>query len=838
MYSRNIKIFAFALILFSVLSIASASEFSLTASQIPINNVEYSSDTDSADIFICPNTWTQYDIELFKGASKIGTTLHWADTSGECAEVKDIKKYFGELDEYSNYMVVLRGINWATGKVSNIYEQAFYTSKSGYECHDNTVSCLYGICTVTKANCDSTMKYFAISVYDIAKGTTSYPFSTFKSWLSFGNKYTLALEYNKNYLVSIATLDELSYSYVDTQTEYISSGSCRNPVFVLGSAETSNSTKISIFGDIGEYKTFTWNIYKFEGGSYKFAQSGVSNSKDFTITGLQSSTKYKVNVLGNNPCESGASSYVEFTTTGATTPITLNYTESMGDYNITISPNASSLYEFSVFETTTGAKLLTNTTTNNYFMVENVSLGASLTIVVKSFQTYGTTEASLVIYRDASSFQISTEAYSYSQTEIHHAMFFEYTNGTKTYFPAQRLNATIHAVNGTDIHTFSDILSGYNGNNIHSTNMYGLTPSTYYTIYSNLTANDGLVYSATTNATTMAQNTSSYSADFSISDASRDAYVLGSRMDIDVYAYIKTGLLTYASGFSYELYENTTGAGKIIPVKSETSVTGNYALLYDIIPERTYIFAVKNPVINGVTYTDRNFTLSYMSLVSVECAGETYIIPFNSTFQLNSGKISIYPSAEDSGLRSFNEVTTKWTSTVLTPEPRADDNGTYVYDVVSDRIFTNNIFTSYEEVGDYDTTYDTAIVQISRTLYCSGTPIAFTERDWIIPTTESTGQYGAIQGVYDFFDEYFPTQFSKFFIIMGISILIGIFAWASLSFNGVSSGWAVGLVPVVLGFIISWIIGAVPLAIVGFLALLIIGLILFKVASVLLSGGG
>lgn len=840
----GIKIFALFVMIFVSFSIASASgEFGILGVGEDIKIVRATQYDDSFDVYVCPNTWTDYVVNVYKDGVKQAIESYWSEVSDDCMKfntgllVTDM--YSGSrlsLTPNTNYEIKITGRDSATRTYSPYYS-LFTTTAGSYECNQNEMTCLGTICTITKGTCSSELTHVTITGYDM-RGNVVFE----KAKSTWGDSKTIMLpNYNTAYLIKIYSSDS-GLTKSNTQYIYKEIGSCMSPSFQTAISSQQSTARIDITGGVSEYTSFSWTLYKYVAGTYSGVTTGTTASKTIMLSGLNPSTTYRIAIQGNNPCGNGQLITRDFTTiSGTINNFTLQKTYSGSSVNISISPNVSASYEFMLYTFIDGVYMYSNTTSNPYFVYTDaqISHGVPYLVVVKSVQASGNAyNQTILLLNSTGYYSLSVEQFTNNSYDSIMKLTLNNTM-ERTLFPYQRFSIN-HTWNSST-ESKSALIWYQGGDDEIFYNIMNLTASSVYTYKAVMTDEAGMTYNATKTWTTPAVNTSDYVLYFELEPESAKLYSEGLIDHVNTWVYARKGL-TDSENVTFRLWDNESGIPFLI---KDLDASSSPLYVTKLLPERAYIFEAVQPYFKGVLHESKNMTMIPARTGKFSCHNIDFSEWFDAEFSFSNDVINIKTSTTATADEQ-NYITTNWMSYVLQPNGTSNSTGIILnvpngYAVYSQKTFLGkNEITSFEPIGEYPQNEDKTYVWVVRYVTCSGdteTQHIFS-RMFEIKTQDSISEkFGAFQGIYNVFDELFPSQMSKFIAVMGIATAIGLLGWFLSIMNEIPFSWAIGLTPIALGFILLFVIDAIPISIFALLILALIGIIFFVLGKVMFGGG-
>lgn len=783
-----------------------------------------SSDDTEMTFFICPNEWSQFHVKLFEGGVAISDQSAISFVGDDCVEVATSTTFpLTTLEEDTQYCMTARGYNSKTHAYSYEYTGCGSTAPVGEEC-SLTQTCLGTRCTITKGTCFSDYTTIDIDVYDIYENKVKdYTPRAFLSSMAYE-----VPEYNKNYLVrfklSTVALDNL-FLY-----DYLEVGSCNDNRFELGLGVGKTSVDVNVVGSVSEYTSFSWGVEKLFGDTYQPIVNGESTSKDFTVSDLDSSTQYRIAVRGNNPCESGYLHYRNFITKTGDTLIqnwTISLDTGITTANISVAQgDIGTGYQFKLYESD-GDLISFNETAVPYINYTELSQGTEYLISVGVDFDDGTVYHSQFFSLDLNTsnyFLGTTPSEELSYCSFIDIWFYNSSDGEIDFpFPDGSLTLNLTAVNGTDV--VEQIIGLYGGFNRQSIPFNNLTPSSEYDLNATITidSNEQMFFNSTETIITESVNTSQpLNFYYEITEDSFNDFRAGLRGDIDVdcQVYLDQCGKIHATNFEIQLWDNTTDVPLMIGTGYNFNSTFNITnLLFD----HDYFISIILPKINNDTFESYNYSLVPTTLDSVICDGVKYIKSFGADFSFTEENVNVQTSLFDKH-NNYGSIETEWRIFVMRPNK----------EIVSQKTFFSTYISPYQEIGAYDSEEETVEIAVFRDISCDITPYqkqTLTHRqDYTIQLdTDIIKKFGFFQPLYNTFDDLFPSTTAKFFAVMFVAVILGAVAWIFSVVNGVPFGWAIGLIPVVLGLILLYSINSLPVALT-FIFGIVVALVLFMIA--------
>ena len=829
-----------------MVSIASASgEFGMLGVGEDIKMVRATQYDDSFQVFVCPNTWTDYVINVYKDGVKQAIESYFSETSDDCMDfntknlVSDMASMTSlTLDPSTTYEVKIMGRDPATRTYSSYYS-LFDTTAGSYECNQNELTCIGLSCTLVKGSCHADLNYVKITGYDVRGNVV---FEKVKS--SWGSSKSFSLpDYNKAYLIKIYSSDN-ALTKSNTQYIYHETGSCVAPSFITSISSQQSTARIDIVGSVSEYSSFSWTLYKYVSGTYQYANTGTTSDKTIMLSGLYPSTSYRIAIQGNNACSNGKLITRDFTTiAGTINNFTISKTYSGSDVNVSVSPNVSASYEFMLYTFLDGNYMYSNTTSNPYYVYTNaqISYGVPYLVVVKSVQASGIAYNQTIITLDATGYY-SLHVDQFSSNSYDSIMLLTMQNilGENTTFPYQRFSIN-HTWNSST-ESKSELIWYYGGVDELFYQIKNLTASASYTYKAVMTDEGGFTYNATKTWTTPAINTSDYQIYFELISESAEDYSKGLRDDVNAWVYVRKGL-TDAENVTYRIWDNESGVPFLIK-NSTMSITGSPIMITNLLPERNYVFECVEPIFKGITHDPKNFTMIPARTGKFSCANQDFSEWFDAQFTFSNDQINIMTDISESA-DAQTRISTIWMASVLQVNGTNNYSGVVVdvpsgYSVYSHKNFLGrNEITSFEPIGIYPQNDDKTYVWVTRSVTCVGDSVSkhtFSRMFEIDTAISVSEKFGAFQGLYNLFDDLFPSQLSKFIAVMGIAVCIGLIGWFMAIMNEIGFSWAIGLTPIVLAFVFLFVIDAIPIGIFALIILALIGVLLFFVGKAVLGG--
>jgi hypothetical protein len=271
--------------------------------------------------------------------------------------------------------------------------------------------------------------------------------------------------------------------------------------------------------------------------------------------------------------------------------------------------------------------------------------------------------------------------------------------------------------------------------------------------------------------------------------------------------------------------------------------TGSPIMISNLLPERVYILEIVEPIFKSVIHNPMNATLIPARTGTFSCNNLDFSEWFDAQFQFSNDNLYVTTDISESA-DNQGSISTRWNMYVLQINGTSNftgisENVPSGYSVYSKKVFFDrNEISSFEPIGTYSQDNDKVYVWATRYVTCTGdtqTKHIFS-RMFEINTADSVSEkFGAFQGLYNIFDDLFPSQLSKFIAVMGIAIAIGLIGWFMAIMNEIPFSWAIGLTPMVLAFVFLFVIDAVPLGIFALFILALIGVLLFFIGKAVMG---